>query len=219
MKLKTTFLTLFALSFCLAVNAQIFKVDENLIATPLTDSTNFSLLNSRLGSRFTFSLLNEKQSMQTGSLGFDMDDQTGLLIGITVNDKLYCFRTTKLPRNAIYLNNQQLKFGPTSMEITGETPDGIKVSFTLISAFTPSKDLSDVEAIKTQIFPGFYMQVNVNNQSSKNLVNCKLKIALAKTPVKGFNFMSLEPMKPDNTEQTVLFRDNASLNGKLALSA
>lgn len=219
MKLKTTFLTLFALSFCLAVNAQIFKVDENLIATPLTDSTNFSLLNSRLGSRFTFSLLNEKQSMQTGSLGFDMDDQTGLLIGITVNDKIYCFRTTKLPRNAIYLNNQQLKFGPTSMEITGETPDGVKVSFTLISAFTPSKDLSDIEAIKTQIFPGFYMQVNVNNQSSKNLANCKLKIALAKTPVKGFNFMSLEPMKPDNTEQTVLFRDNASLHGKLALSA
>lgn len=219
MKFKNTFLTLFALSFCLAVNAQIFKVDENLIATPLTDSTNFSLLNSRLGSRFTFSLLNEKQSMQTGSLGFDMDDQTGLLIGITNNDKLYCFRTTKLPRNAIYLNNQQLKFGPTSMEITGETPEGIKVSFTLISAFTPSKDLSDVEAIKTQIFPGFYMQVNVDNQSTKDLSNCKLKIALAKTPVKGFNFMSLEPMKPDNTEQTVLFRDNASLNGKLALSA
>lgn len=199
--------------------AQNFKISQDLIATPLTDSTNFSLLNSRLGSRFSFSLLNEKQSMQTGSLGFDMDEQTGLLISLTVNGKHYCFRTTRLPRNTSYLNNQALKFGPTSMQLTGETPEGIKVNFMLISAFAPSKDLNDVEAIKTQIFPGFYMQINLNNQGAKNLTNCRLKVALAKTPVKEFNFMGLEPMKPDNRAQTVLFRDNASLNGKLALAA
>jgi Glycosyl hydrolase family 52/Glycosyl-hydrolase family 116, catalytic region len=219
MNFQKPFFLLIILSLSLTVYAQNFKVNQDLISTPLTDSTNFSLLNARLGSRFTFSLLNEKQSMQTGSLGFDMDEQTGLLIGLTVNDKFYCFRTTKLPRNATYLKNQQLKFGPTSMLISGETPEGIKVDFTLISSFTPSKDLGDIENIKTQIFPGFYLQVNITNQSSKNITNCKLKVALAKTPVKGFNFMSLEPMKPDNTEQTVLFRDNASLNGKLALAA
>jgi hypothetical protein len=219
MNFQKPFFLLIILSLSLTVYAQNFKFNQDLISTPLTDSTNFSLLNARLGSRFTFSLLNEKQSMQTGSLGFDMDEQTGLLIGLTVNDKFYCFRTTKLPRNATYLKNQQLKFGPTSMLISGETPEGIKVDFTLISSFTPSKDLDDIENIKTQIFPGFYLQVSVTNQSSKNITNCKLKVALAKTPVKGFNFMSLEPMKPDNTEQTVLFRDNASLNGKLALAA
>ena len=210
--------TLLLLSLSLTVVAQSFKVDQSLIATPLNDSTNFSLLNSRLGSRFTFSLLNEKQSMQTGSLGFDMDDQTGLLISLTINQKVYCFRTTKLPRNASYLNNQQLKFGPTSMQITGETPDGIKVNFTLVSSFTASKDLTDTAAIKTQIFPGFYMQVNIVNESKKAITGT-LKVAIAKTPVKGFNFMSLEPMKPNNGEQKVLFRDNASLNGKIALEA
>lgn len=214
---KTLFIIL-SLSLSLTAAAQSFKVDQNLISTPLTDSTDFSLLNSRLGSRFTFSLLNEKQSMQTGSLGFDMDEQTGLLIGLTINKKTYCFRTTKLPRNASYFENQQLRFGPSSMLISGETPDGIKVNFTLISSFTPSKDLADSSAIKTQIFPGFYMQINVANES-KTSVDGKLKVAIAKTPVKGFNFMSLEPMKPDNTEQVVLFRDNASLNGKLALAA
>ena len=214
---KTLFIIL-SLSLSLTVAAQSFKVDQNLITTPLNDSTNFSLLNSRLGSRFTFSLLNEKQSMQTGSLGFDMDEQTGLLIGITVNQKFYCFRTTKLPRNASYFNNQQLKFGPASMQISGETPEGVKVNFTLISSFAPSKDLADTASIKTQIFPGFYLQINITNKS-KIAINGKLKVALAKTPVKGFNFMSLEPMKPDNTEQTVLFRDNASLNGKTALAA
>ncbi|SFG82578.1 glycoside hydrolase family 52 protein [Pedobacter insulae] len=217
MNLKKALLTFSLLSFTLTAFSQSFKVDQNLIATPLTDSTNFSLLNSRLGSRFTFSLLNEKQSIQTGSLGFDMDEQTGLLIGITVNQKLYCFRTTKLPRNATYLQNQQLKFGPTSMQITGETPTGIKVDFTLISAFTPSKDLNDTTAIKTQIFPGFYMQINITNEHNVP-VNGKLKIALAKTPVKGFNFMSLEPMQPNNGTQVVLFRDNADLNGKTALA-
>lgn len=206
------------LAISLTVCAQSFKVDQNLIATPLTDSTNFSLLNSRLGSRFTFSLLNEKQGIQTGSLGFDMDEQTDLLIGLTVNGKLYCLRTSKLPKNASYFKNQQLKFGPSSMQISGETPDGVKVDFTLISSFTSSKDLADSSAIKTQIFPGFYLQVNVVNKSQTAL-DCKLKVALAKTPVKGFNFMSLEPMKPDNTEQQVLFRDNASLNGKSALLA
>ncbi|SMD16097.1 glycoside hydrolase family 52 protein [Pedobacter nyackensis] len=214
---KTLFIAL-SLALSLNAGAQSFKVDQNLISTPLTDSTNFSLLNSRLGSRFTFSLLNEKQSIQTGSLGFDMDEQTGLLIGLTVNGKLYCLRTTKLPRNATYFKNQQLKFGPSSMLISGETAEGIKVNFTLISSFTSSKDLADSSAIKTQIFPGFYLQVDVANES-QTPVNCKLKVAIAKTPVKGFNFMSLEPMKPNNTEQLVLFRDNASLNGKSALAA
>ncbi|TKC63737.1 hypothetical protein FBD94_05150 [Pedobacter hiemivivus] len=210
--------TILSVGLSLTATAQSFKVDQSLISTPLTDSTNFSLLNSRLGSRFTFSLLNEKQSMQTGSLGFDMDEQTGLLIGLTVNQKTYCFRTTKLPRNASYFKNQQLRFGPTSMLLTGETPEGLKVNFTLISSFTSSKDLADSSAIKTQIFPGFYLQINVANES-KTAVDCKLKVGIAKTPVKGFNFMSLEPMKPDNTEQTVLFKDNANLNGKLALTA
>jgi hypothetical protein len=218
MKFQKTMFTVLALCLSLAATAQSFKVDQSLISTPLTDTTDFSLLNSRLGSRFTFSLLNEKQSMQTGSLGFDMDEQMGLLIGITINQKFYCFRTTKLPRNAQYLNNQQLKFGPTSMYLSGETPEGVQVNFTLISAFTPSKDLADTAAIKTQIFPGFYMQVNVIN-GSKATTNGRLKVAVAKTPVKGFNFMSLEPMKPDNNEQKVLFRDNASLNGKVALAA
>lgn len=206
------------ISLSAVATAQSFKVDRNLIATPLHDSTNFSLLNSRLGSRFTFSLLNEKQSIQTGSLGFDMDEQTGLLIGIEINKKFYCFRTTKLPRNSYYLYNQQLRFGPTSMQITGDTPEGIKLSFTLISSFTTSRSLSDTAAIKTQIFPGFYMQINVMNDA-QSAINGKVKVALAKTPVKGFNFMSLEPMKQRNNEQLVLFRDNANLNGKTALSA
>ncbi|TDO23885.1 glycoside hydrolase family 52 protein [Pedobacter duraquae] len=216
--MKLLWPVVFILALSLSIQAQSFKVDQKLIATPLTDNTNFSLLNSRLGSRFTSSLLNEKQSLQTGSLGFDMDEQTGLLIGITVNNKLYCVRTTKLPRNANYLSNQQLRFGPASMEISGETAEGIKLKFTLISAFTPSKDLEDIDAIKTQIFPGFYFQVTITNQSQKDL-SCKLKVGLAKTPVKGFNFMSLEPMKPGNTEQQVLFRDNADVDDKLALAA
>lgn len=218
MNFQKTLFTFLAISFSLTLCAQSFKVNPDLIATALTDSTNFSLLNSRLGSRFSFSLLNEKQSMQTGSLGFDMDEQTGLLIGVEVNNKLYCFRTTKLPRNADYLVNQRLKFGPASMEITGETPEGIQVNFTLVSSFTYSKDLADSVAIKTQIFPGFYLQVNVVNNNGTN-VNGKLKVALAKTPVKGFNFMALEPMKPDNGTQTVLFRDNNDKDVKLALSA
>jgi len=218
MNFQKSLFTILLFGISLTAAAQSFKVNQSLIATPLTDSTNFSLLNSRLGSRFTFSLLNEKQSMQTGSLGFDMDEQTGLLIGVTVGQKLYCFRTTKLPRNATYLNNQQLRFGPTSMQITGETPEGIKVDFTLISAFTSSKELTDTAAIKTQIFPGFYMQVNITNER-KTSIKGKLKVALAKTPVKGFNFMSLEPMQPNNNAQTVLFRDNAGLNGKTALAS
>lgn len=218
MNFQKKILTLLLAMSSLTAFSQSFKVDPSLIATPLNDSTNFSLLNSRLGSRFTFSLLNEKQSMQTGSLGFDMDEQTGLLISVTINQKNYCFRTTKLPRNTSYLEKQELRFGPTSMEITGKTPEGIKVNFTLVSSFTPSKDLDDSVAIKTQIFPGFYMQVLVANESNRNLA-CKLKVALAKTPVKSFNYMSLEPMKPDNTEQSVLFKDNAHLNSKLALMA
>lgn len=218
MSFQKLLFSIFLLCVSFSVNAQSFKVDQTLIATPLTDSTNFSLLNSRLGSRFTFSLLNDKQSMQTGSLGFDMDEQTGLLISVNINKKNYCFRTTKLPRNANYLENQELKFGPSSMQITGKTPDGILVNFTLISSFTPSKDLDDTSAIKTQIFPGFYMQVQVTNESN-NVVDCKLKVALAKTPVESFNFLTPKPFKLDNADQRLFFKDNAHLNSKLALVA
>ena len=139
MKFKKTLTTLFLVTIAFTMQAQSFKVENSLPVTNLTDSTNFSLLNARLGSRFSFSLLNEKQSIQTGSLGFDMDEQTGLLISLAYNNKTYCFRTTPLPRNTKYFNNQQLKFGPSSMELSGQTDEGIAVSFTLISSFTKSK--------------------------------------------------------------------------------
>ncbi|WP_443938916.1 glycoside hydrolase family 52 protein [Pedobacter sp. MW01-1-1] len=218
MNSKNLFLTSISFFLSLSIYAQNFKVNQDLIRTNLTDSTKFTLLNSRLGSRFSFSLLSDKQSMQSGSLGFDMDEQTDFLIGLTMNNKTYCFRTSKLPRNTTYLSQQQLAFGPSSMQITGDCPEGIKVNFTLVSSFTPSKNLQDSSAIKTQIFPGFYLQVEVINES-QNTITGSLKVGLAKTPVKAFNFMNLEPMKVDNSEQTVLFRDPSSLNGKLALTA
>jgi hypothetical protein len=217
LKLKKILFTLFLVAFAFTTQAQSFRVDGSLHITQLTDTTNFSLLNARLGSRFTFSLLNEKQSIQTGSLGFDMDEQTGLLISLEVQKKTYCFRTTPLPRNTKYFNNQQLRFGPASMELSGQTDEGMDVRFTLISSFTKSKTLEDSSAIKVQIFPGYYFLVNISNNSNVKQEG-KLKIALAKTPVKSFNFMSLEPMKPDNTEQQVYFRDNANLNGKTILA-
>jgi hypothetical protein len=218
MKFKKITLTLFLATFAISLYAQSFRVDSSLPSVALTDTTNFSLLNSRLGSRFTFSLLNEKQGIQSGSLGFDMDEQTGLLISLEINEKSYCFRTTSLPRNTQYFKNQQLRFGPSSMEITGHTDEGIQVSFTLISSFTKSKTLEDSTAIKVQIFPGYYFLVNIQN-NSKIKQTGKLKIALGKTPVKTYNHMSLEPMKPDNNEQQVYFRDNADVNGKTVLSA
>ena len=218
MNFKKTVFTSILIGLSLNLAAQSFKVDANLITTVLTDSTNFSLLNSRLGSRFTFSLLNEKQGIQTGSLGFDMDDQTGLLIGLEVENKLYCFRTTALPKNVHYFKNQQLKFGPSSMEISGQTDEGMDVSFTLVSSFTKSKTLADSSSIKVQIFPGYYFFVNIKNNGNTKK-ECSLKIGLAKTPVKSFNHMSLELLKPDNNEQQIYFSDNASLNGKTLLSA
>ncbi len=218
MKFKKTLTTLFLVTIAFTMQAQSFKVENSLPVTNLTDSTNFSLLNARLGSRFSFSLLNEKQSIQTGSLGFDMDEQTGLLISLAYNNKTYCFRTTPLPRNTKYFNNQQLKFGPSSMELSGQTDEGIAVSFTLISSFTKSKTLEDSAAVKVQIFPGYYFLVNITNNSNAKL-DGKLKIALAKTPVKSFNFMSLELIKPNNNEQQLYFRDNANVNGKTILAA
>ena len=218
MKLKKTILTVLFCAIALTINAQSFVLEPDLPQLALTDTTNFSLLNSRLGSRFTFSLLNEKNSIQTGSLGFDMDEQTGLLISLEYNKKRYCFRTTSLPRNTHYFKNQQLKFGPTSMVLSGQTDEGMAVSFTLISSFTKSKTLEDSSAIKVQIFPGYYFLVNIQNNSS-TIQTCKLSVALAKTPVKSFNFMSLEPIKPDNKEQQLYFRDNADVNGKMVLAA
>jgi Glycosyl hydrolase family 52/Glycosyl-hydrolase family 116, catalytic region len=198
--------------------AQTFVLSNSLPVTNLTDTTNFTLLNARMGSRFSFSLFNEKQQIQTGSLGFDMDEQVSLLIAIEYNKKQYCFRTASLPRNYKYLNDQKLKFGPSSMEISGKTDEGIQLKFILLSSFTSSKNLEDSNAIKTQIFPGYYLLTEVTNHSVST-EEVRVKIALGKTPVKAFNYLGLDPPNTTNIDQKIYFRDNADFNLKTVLAA
>jgi len=54
MKLKELLLTTFLAVSALTIQAQSFIVEGSLLVTNLTDTTNFSLLNARLGLGFTF---------------------------------------------------------------------------------------------------------------------------------------------------------------------
>ena len=53
-----------------SAKGQSITVDATIPAIPLTDSTKTTLLNSRLGSRFTLSLAAAAPGIHTGALGF-----------------------------------------------------------------------------------------------------------------------------------------------------
>src|SRR5690606_6858063 len=161
----------------------------------LNDSSKFTLLNSRLGSRFSLSYISAETGIRTGSSGFDMDENSSLYVGVTIGDKKYCLRTSYLPRNCQYFENQVLTFSPTGMTIKGSTPEGIELVFKLISPFTTSKTLEDEDNLKTQIFPGFYFLVDIKDNSNKGYKGIKLNIGFRQIPVNSFNFMAMRAFR------------------------
>jgi len=163
MKRKLLFLVL---SFLVLVG---FSAENNsyVPVLPLNENTKLTVLNSRLGSRFSFSFASADKAMHLGSLGYDLDEMTEFLIEVQTAKGNYCFRTSGLPDGSQYLLNQTVRVGMTEMELVGITPDGIKVSATIVSPFTISEALKDTTNLKMQIVPGYYLIFKIMNNGTK----------------------------------------------------
>lgn len=188
---------------------------QELLKNELNDHSNITILNSRFGSRFTFSLSMSECGVRTGSLGFDMDELTDFYIGIDDSSGSYLMRTSNRPNGSSYFKDQKLEFGLTYSEIEGYTNSGIRTAFEIISPFTTSRDLQDIDNIKIQTAPAFYFIVRVKNESTQ-LNHGRVKVALRKTAINSYNELAVRNY---NTNlQTLYFKDTGGRDSRLVLS-
>ena len=175
--------------FIISLNNPVLKA-QSLLKTKLNDETKLTVLNSRFGSRFSFSLSTSENAVRMGALGFDLDEPIGFYLGIENEDGKYCLRTIDRLPGVDYLNDQEINFGLTYSEIEGKTDNNIKVRSRIISPFTTSKDLDDEFNVQTQIVPAYYLIVEVQNNSGSDY-NGTLKIGFKKTVVKAYSELAV----------------------------
>jgi len=188
---------------------------QGSISTKLNDDTKITVLNSRFGSRFTFSVSTSECGIRTGSLGFDMDELTDFYVGIDDPSGNYLMRTALKPEGSEYFEDQKLDFGLTYSSLEGFTKSGMKTTIEIISPFTTSRDLKDVDNIKTQTVPAFYFILHVKNGSSRE-ASGRAKIAFRKIAVNLFNHLAVRNYQTEI--QTIYFSDLGGQESKQALA-
>ena len=187
------FKSLFSLVFVLAAGlpfafAQSFKIDPAIPRLPLNDQTELTVLNARLGSRFSNSLVTKEQGFHSGALGMDADNFTEWLWGYSIDNDTQngsgpstskMLRTGALPRNFSFIDNQQIALGMTAMQLTGG--NDLKLTATLVSPFTIAETLADSSELKTQIAPAYYLVMELTN-NTKQTQKGSLLAGLKKAP-------------------------------------
>lgn len=206
----------FAFNFSLHAQKNSFPLDETLPATELNDKSALTLLNSRLGSRFSCTFNTGDMGIHTGALGFDVDEFSELLIEVEYDNKKYIFRTANQFGAAKYFDNQKMQIGMTAMQLTGTTNE-INVTATLVSPFTPSKELKDSSLIKIQIVPAFYFLIDVENKSSKNITG-KIKIGLKKLAYDRSRYSGKRSWTFGYERKAVFFKDVSGASTLLGIS-
>lgn len=181
-------------------------IDPSVPVIELNDETKFTSLNGRMGSRFSLSYSGHLHGFYTGSLGFDSDEVEEMLMGVEIKGQLYCFRTSRLPLKARYLENQKLRLSMTGMHFTGETPEGIAVKVSVISPFTVSENLADEGNIKIQITPAFYILAEVENNTSGPLSG-RMRIGLSRIPFRTSDLTNERSAASGREINQVVFKD------------
>jgi len=194
-----------------------FSLDAKIPLIPLTDTSQLTILNARHGSRFSFSIVTGEQGIHTGALGFDSDAFSELLIETETPRGRYCFRTCGLPQGTQFLSNQQIRLGMTSVQLSGNTPDGLTVIATIVSPFTPCDSLGDTQKLKVQIAPNYYILTEVFNKSGKS-VKGNVKVGLQKIPYEYGRGSAVPAWRFDGRVRDELFFKDEGVTDKTLLS-
>lgn len=186
------------------------SIDPSMPVVNLDENCRLGVLNGRMGSRFSFNFFQEKRGIHTGTLGFDADEFSEMLVGIEQPTGFEVFRFANLPASTTYLLNQQLRLSMTGMQFSGRTSNGLELVLTVVSPFTPAETLNDSAAIKVQIAPAYYLLLKIVN-STNQPVNANVHIALNRLqynpvmeyPVWGYGIGRIK--------NEIYYRDNAGL--------
>jgi hypothetical protein len=213
---RISFLLMMAL--CVPVLAGGFAIDPKIPALPIDDDTELTVLNARFGSRFSLSPVFRDKGVYQGAMGYDQDEFSELLIEVETASGAYCFRTASLPANTKYLENQTVRVGLTGIELLGYTSQGLKITATIVSPFTPSGDLDDVEHVKMQIAPAFIVLVHVESKS-KEPRDIAVRVGLRKVMIQYTNTFGARIWYYGADTDKLIYRDNASYKTRQILQA
>ncbi len=217
MRMKIFLFVLLTLFLFNKTNA-IIKIDEKIPPVALNEQTQLTVLNSRFGSRFSLTLAFRDYGVHTGSLGYDQDEQSELLISVSLDEGNYCFRTCALPAGMKYLKNQNVRVGMTSINLSGETDHGIKVNASIVSPFTSSNDLKDTANIKVQIAPAFYIISELVAPKGKTISGL-FKTGLRKNLIHNDgSSLGAKFWVYNSVQNEIFFRDNSSIDDRLSLA-
>ncbi len=160
----------------------------------LTKDTNLCLINSRWGSRITFSLNFSERSVETGGLGVDISHKKGnpylkqglqqlkfyIKSGSSEEEGFYCSKLDS------YLASQELKIGLTYFSLRGFHSSELIVELKVQSPICVAPNLEDDEKIKVIHSPFFYIDASIEN-ASNNLqkVDCFLGLDLIEVIHRG----------------------------------
>lgn len=208
----------FLMTCFFTVHGSSFTMDSNLPELPLNEQTELTILNTRFGSRFALSPVFRDNGVYQGALGYDQDEFSELLIEVETAAGNYCFRTASLPPNTKYLKKQTVRVGLTGIELKGYTTDGLQLTATLVSPFTPSGDLDDEKNVKAQIVPAFYILVDVESPG-RTKQEVSVNVALKKVMIQHANTYGARIWYTGSETDQVAFRDNASLETRQVLQA
>ena len=187
MRLRPTRLLLCAWALAAGVaSAQApFALDPALPALPLTESTRLGVLASPLGSRFSLSVQASEGGVHTGALGYGQDAFARMTVEVEVANgraaeplprptgrgtptapdaplgPRYAFHTGGVRPGVAPLLDQTVRVGMTGVVLEGRTPEGVRVTATIVTPFTPSESLADTSALLTQIAPRHVVLVRV----------------------------------------------------------
>jgi len=205
-------------SFGFGLNSQAFEIDDDLPVKKLNEESALTVLNARLGSRFSLSFVSRDGGFHTGLLGYDNDEFSELLIQLETAEGAFCMRTSSLPEGAQYLKNQTMRVGMTGLELKGETPAGIVARVTIVSPFTPSESLADSSALKTQIAPVYYLMMEVFNESGEK-VKGKWHVGFDKVMTDHHQTpFGARIWKTGAQTNAISYRDNVNVHANVVLS-
>jgi hypothetical protein len=196
----------------------LYQLDPSVPAQILDANTKLTVLGSRLGSRLSMSLVTQEQGLHTGTMGYDNDQHRALLVQATLAGQVpIALRTGHLAAGSNFAPTQFIRLGLNTYQVEGQSND-LTLKFTVVSPFTPTDSLGEVEQIKTSIAPIHYLIVEATNNTNTAQV-AKVQVGLNGIPYDRDKEVALSWWRRGKAMQELFFKDVAGSGSLTALAA
>jgi hypothetical protein len=192
-----------------------FKFENGLFRTAFTDSSRLTLLQARLGSRFSFSFSALHKGYYHGTLGMDNDNLSQWFCGLESEGKKWALPSGKPGSFSLFPANEMgMHCLSSSLEGKG---DDVSLEWSQHSPWQKFDNLEDTAQLNLNTAPFFAWKIRVKNQAKRNR-KFTLYLGQYSVPVdpdKGVNLSWWRLNQPCNR---IYYRDPSGKNGLMALS-